>query len=55
MNVSVKNILAKGEMATYENCFLSSQYFQKPSAENASESVDMWKRVMPKLTIQVLV
>ena len=41
----VKNIVAKGEIARFEQFLLLSLCFQKPSATEASESVYMRERV----------
>ena len=43
----VENILAKGEVARFEQFLLLSQCFQKSSAAEASERVFMWERVKP--------
>ena len=40
----VENTVTKGEIARFEQFLLLSQCFQKSSAEEASESVCMWKR-----------
>ena len=43
--IIAENILAKAEIARFEQFHLLSQYFQKYSAAEASESVYMWERV----------
>ena len=42
--------MAKAEIACFDNFLLLSQYFQKSSAAEASESVYMWKRVKALVT-----
>ena len=42
--------MAKGEIACFEQFLLLSQCFQKSSAAEASESVDMLERVKRSLT-----
>ena len=42
---SVENILAKGEIARFEQFLFLSQCFRKLSAAEVSESVYMWERV----------
>ena len=41
----VENIVAKGEIARFEQFLLLSRCFQKSSAAETSESVCMWERV----------
>ena len=41
----VENVVAKGEIARFEQFIRLSLCFQKSSAAEASESVYMWKRV----------
>ena len=41
----IKNIVAKGEIAHFEQLLLLSQCFKKSSAARASESVYMWESV----------
>ena len=38
----VENIVEKGDIAHFEQFLLLSQYFQKSSAVDASESFFMW-------------
>ena len=44
----VENFVAKGEIAHFGQFLLLTQCFQKSSAADASESVNMWERI--KLT-----
>ena len=41
----MKNIVAKGEIAHYEQFLLLPQCFQKTSAAEAPETICMWERV----------
>ena len=41
----VANIMARGEIARFEQFLLLSECFQKSSAAESSESVYMWERV----------
>ena len=41
----VENIVAKGDIAYFEQCFLLQQFFQKSSAAEASEIIYMLERV----------
>ena len=43
----VENVVAKGEIVRFEQCFLSPECFQKSSAAEASESVCMRERFNP--------
>ena len=47
----VENIVAKGKIAHNEQFILLSQYFQKSSAVEASESICMWERVKGYVTV----
>ena len=42
---TVENIVAKGEIACFEQFLLSSQYILKSSAADASKNLYMWERV----------
>ena len=41
----VENIVAKGEIANFEEIFFCRHVFKKPSAAEVSESIYMWERV----------
>ena len=41
----IENIVAKGEIARFEQLLFLSKCFQKSSAAGTSESVYMWERV----------
>ena len=47
----VENIVAKGEIACFEQFFLLSQCFQKLSAAEVSKSLYMWERVKNNLDL----
>ena len=45
----VENIVAKGEIARFEQFLLLSKCFQKSSAADASKCVYMWERIKRQL------
>ena len=44
---TVENIVPKEEISHYEQLLLMSQWFQKSTAAEASESVGLWEKVNP--------
>ena len=46
--------MSKGEIACFEQFHLLSQYFQKLSAAEASESVCMWERVNNQIVLKTV-
>ena len=51
---NLKNFVAKGEIACFEQLLLLSQYFQKSSAVEASESVYILESVKTQHKVQTL-